>query len=80
MRIPFSLWPEIFRVVIYILNRLATSVYDKMTPYEAQSRATIFDASEHKPDKSGIGVFGSRIIVYTPNERRLRSQKMDASA
>lgn len=32
MRIPFSLWPEIFRAVIYILNCITTSVYDNMTP------------------------------------------------
>lgn len=80
MRIPFSLWPEIFRAVIYILNRITTSVYDDMTPYEAQSRATGFDTSEQKPDNSGIRVLGSRVLVYIPNERRIKSQKMDARA
>ena len=80
MRIPFFLWPEIFRAVIYILNCITTSVYDKMTPYEAQSRATTSDASEHKPDNSGIRVLGSRVLVYIPNERRVKSQKMDARA
>lgn len=82
MKIPLALWPEVFHSVIFLLNRISTSINDNMTPYEAQSRAispTLSD-ERHLPDLSHIRVLGCRVLVYIPDERRVRSRKMDLRA
>lgn len=82
MKIPLILWPEIAKAVVYLLNRISTSINDNMTAYEAQSRVVAPQLSdeEHKPDLSHIRVLGSRVLVYIPDERRVQSRKMDLRA
>ncbi|KAI1006112.1 Retrovirus-related Pol polyprotein from transposon TNT 1-94 [Podosphaera aphanis] len=77
-KIPQFLWPEIMRTQIYIVNRVATSVLQNETPFQALNRLTL--GNDEIPDLSHLRVLGCKVYVQIPIEKRVLSRKLDARA
>jgi hypothetical protein len=73
--LPKNLWPELYRGMIYIVNRTATSVLKDMTPIEALDRCLLGDRAK-RPKIGHLRVLGSRATVHIPKERRKKSDKL----
>ncbi|KAI1000346.1 hypothetical protein K3495_g7849 [Podosphaera aphanis] len=83
MEIPAFLWPEIFSSCIYLTNRIGTSTLKNKTPVEAfldQIDPSYREYQSHKPDFSYLRVLGCRAYVLIPEEKRVRSKKLDPRA
>ncbi|KAI0994487.1 hypothetical protein K3495_g13695, partial [Podosphaera aphanis] len=83
MEIPSYLWPHIFSACIYITNRTATSTLNGLTPIEAflnQVDPEYKEYQSHKPDLSHLRVLGCKAYVLIPEEKRLKSRKLDPRA
>ncbi|KAI0992582.1 hypothetical protein K3495_g15603, partial [Podosphaera aphanis] len=83
MEIPAQLWPEIFAACIYITNRTATSTLKCSTPIEAflnQVDPNFEEYQSHKPQVSHLRVLGCRSYVLIPEEKRVRSEKLNPRA
>lgn len=73
-KIPKQLWPELFKGMVYILNRTATSCVKDITPLEALKRKTSNTA--YRPSVAHLRVLGCKAYVHIQKERRLRSDKL----
>ncbi len=72
--IPKNLWPELFRGVVYILNRTATSTLKDVTPIEAVNSLLFGD--NRRPSMDHLRVLGSKAYVHIPKQRRVQSDKL----
>lgn len=77
-KIPKYLWSEIMRTQIYIVNRVATSVLQGETPFQALNRLTL--GNDEIPDLSHLRVLGCKVYVQIPVEKRVLSRKLDTRA
>ena len=77
--IPEWLWPEIFRTVILIVNRIATSSVEKMSLYKAFMNQAE-PSKDHKPSVAHFRVLGCKTYVLIEPERRVTSRKVAARA
>lgn len=76
--IPRDLWPEVLKAEVYITNRVATTAL-KVTPYE--SFMSYFNPEkDNKPDLSHLRVLGCRANVHIPQQRRVKSAKLEPRA
>jgi hypothetical protein len=73
--LPKNLWPELFRGMVYITNRTATSTLQDMTPVEALNRRLLGDKAK-RPSVNHLRVLGSDAVVHIPKERRVKSDKL----
>jgi hypothetical protein len=77
--IPKELWTEILKAQVYITNRVATSTVKNKTPYESFMEE-IDPGKDHKPDLSHLHVLGCRAFVHIPQQRQVKSAKLDQHA
>ena len=63
-QLPKSLWAEAVNTVVYVLNR-TIEVRENKTPLEMWSKLPKYDINQLK-------VFGSKVFVHVPKQRRLK--------
>jgi hypothetical protein len=73
--IPENLWPEIFKAVVHITNRTATSLLEGVTPYQALADF-VDETKAHIPSVSHFRVLGCKTYVLIEKEDRVASQKL----
>lgn len=60
-------WAEAVNTAVYLRNRSVASGLNNQTPYEAWTG--------EKPDVSHVRIFGSKVMVHIPKEKRLKWDK-----
>lgn len=62
-----SFWAEAVSTAVYLRNRSVVTGLDNKTPLEAWSNK--------KPDVSNLRIFGSKVMVHTPKQKRSKWDK-----
>lgn len=76
-QIPLPLWPWIFKAMVLIINRTATTALDGRVPYTALMEDTDTDQEKRRrPSMDWLRVLGVKTYVLVPHERRVKSQKL----
>lgn len=57
-------WAEAINTSVYLRNRSVVTGLNNMTPYEAWTKK--------KPDLSHVRIFGSKVMMHIPKEKRLK--------
>ncbi|KAA5634977.1 transposase family protein, partial [Pseudomonas aeruginosa] len=57
-------WAEAINTSVYLRNRTVVTGLNNMTPYEAWTKK--------KPDLSHVRIFGSKVMMHIPKEKRLK--------
>jgi hypothetical protein len=68
VKFPTSLWREITRTAIYLLNRTPRWQYDWQTPYERYH--SVYPQQSRKPNLSHLREFGCKAFVMTANAHK----------
>ena len=74
-QVPKQLWPELFKGVVYTMNRTATSTLKGMTPYEALSRQ-VGDGKGRRLPVDHLRVLSCKAVVHIQAPRRTKSDKL----
>jgi len=61
-RVNRRFWPEIIKTAAYLKNRTLANTIEKKTPYEI--------LTGRKPNISNLRIYGSRVFVRVPEEKR----------
>jgi len=61
-RVSRRFWPEIIKTAAYLKNRTLANTIEKKTPYEI--------LTERKPNINNLRIYGSRVFVRVPEEKR----------
>ena len=74
-KISQTLWNELLRGMVHVVNRTATSSLKNMSPIEAFDR-DIKGVASAKPSVSHLRVLGCKAYVHIQKERRIQSEKL----
>ena len=77
---PKHLWPELFKGMIHIMNRTATSSVSNLTPHEVLNQDLGVPGERNMPSVSHIRTLGCKAYVHIQKERRIQSDKLGPRA